>query len=164
MSFIFKQKFLIVRYSISFLIAGFISYILPVTATACPLELPTTTVSIKGHNLIVELAFTPKSRSCGLSNRSELNENHGMLFVYPNSDIRTFWMKDTQIPLSIAFIDSSGKIINIEKMEPHRTDKRYQSYQPAIYVLEVNQGWFNVHGIEVGDTVEMKLPIIIDIR
>jgi uncharacterized membrane protein (UPF0127 family) len=164
MPFISEQKFLLVRYWIIFLIAAFISYILPVTTMACPLELPTTTVSIKGHNLIVELAFTPKSRSCGLSNRSELNENHGMLFVYPNSNSRTFWMKDTYIPLSIAFVDDSGKIINIQKMEPNQTDKRYHSYQPVIYTLEVNQGWFNLHGIKAGDIVEIELPIVLNIQ
>ena len=79
-----------------------------------------------------------------------------MLFVYPRSDLRTFWMKDTWIPLSIAFLDDSGKMINIEIMSPGQTEKRYRSRVPASYALEVNQGWFRLHGIKVGDRVEMK--------
>ncbi len=126
------------------------------TLNACPLELPTTAVSINGHPLIVELAATPQSRRCGLSNRAALDENQGMLFVYPRSDLRTFWMKDTRIPLSIAFLDDSGNIINIEIMSPNRTEKKYRSSKPALYALEVNQGWFKMHGINAGDRVEMK--------
>lgn len=130
------------------------------TVDACPLELPTTAVSINGHRLIVELAATPQSRRCGLSNRAALDENQGMLFVYPQSDLRTFWMKDTRIPLSIAFLDDAGNIINIEIMSPDQTGKKYHSSKPALYALEVNQGWFRSHGIKTGDQVEIKRPLI----
>jgi len=130
------------------------------TVDACPLELPTTAVSINGHRLIVELAATPQSRRCGLSNRAALDENQGMLFVYPRSDLRTFWMKDTRIPLSIAFLDDAGNIINIEIMSPDQTGKKYHSSKPALYALEVNQGWFRSHGIKTGDQVEIKRPLI----
>jgi uncharacterized membrane protein (UPF0127 family) len=118
--------------------------------------LPTAAVSINGRRLIVELAATPQSRRCGLSNRAALGENQGMLFIYPRSDLRTFWMKDTRIPLSIAFLDDSGKIINIEIMSPNQTEERYHSRKPALYALEVNQGWFKLNGIKAGDRVEMK--------
>lgn len=138
---------LIIVFTLSFLTAG---------ADACPLELPTASVSINGSRLVVELASTPQSRACGLSMRSFLKEDHGMLFVYENADMRTFWMKDTWIPLSIAFLDGSGKIINIEIMSPDQTETRYHSRLPAVYALEVNQGWFRAHGIEAGDRVEMK--------
>jgi uncharacterized membrane protein (UPF0127 family) len=126
---------------------------------ACPLELPTATVSINGHRLIVELAASPRSRTCGLSKRSTLDENQGMLFAYPRSDLRTFWMKDTWIPLSIAFLDESGKILNIEIMSPDQTEKRYRSIRPARFVLEVNQGWFRLRGIKAGNRVEMKTAV-----
>ena len=161
---IFARNFLVSRYWTGFFIASFICYILAVTTIACPLKLPTRTIFIKGHKLTVELAFTPKSRSCGLSNRFELSENHGMLFVFPNAEVQTFWMKDTHIPLSIAFIDDSGKIANIEKMLPNRIDKLYRSYQPVKYALEVNQGWFNLHGIKAGDTAEINLPVTLNIQ
>src|SRR5210317_1543147 len=106
------------------------------TVDACPLELPTTAVSINGHRLIVELAATPQSRRCGLSNRAALGQSQGMLFIYPRSELRTFWMKDTRIPLSIAFLDDSRHIINIEFMSPNQTEKRYHSSKPALYALE----------------------------
>jgi uncharacterized membrane protein (UPF0127 family) len=145
-------------------VLSFILVILSVKTMACPLELPTSTISIKGYTLIAELATTPTARNCGLSNRVKLPKNQGMLFIFPFRRPRTFWMKDTYIPLSIAFLDDSGKIINIQNMVPMQTDELYYSSQPVKYALEVNQGWFNAHGIEVGDTVEMKLPLVIDIR
>lgn len=138
---------LIIVFTLSFLTAG---------ADACPLELPTASVSVNGNRLVVELASTPQSRACGLSKRSFLKEDNGMLFVYENADMRTFWMKDTRIPLSIAFLDELGTIINIEIMSPDQTETRYHSRLPAVYALEVNQGWFRAHGIEAGDRVEMK--------
>jgi uncharacterized membrane protein (UPF0127 family) len=131
---------------------------------ACPLELPVATISINGHPLAVELATTPKARVCGLSKRVKLPENHGMLFIYPTIGQRTFWMKDTQIPLSIAFLDDSGQILSIQDMTPMQTNERYHSPQPVRYALEVNQGWFAGHGTGVGDIVEMKLPVVIEIR
>jgi uncharacterized membrane protein (UPF0127 family) len=112
----------------------------------------------------VELATTPKARACGLSNRVKLPENRGMLFIYAAPGPRTFWMKDTHIPLSIAFLDDSGLISSIQHMTPMQTDERYRSLQPVRYALEVNQGWFAEHGIGVGDLVEMKLPVVIEIR
>ena len=135
-----------------------------VKALACPLELPVATISINGHALAVELATTPKARVCGLSKRANLPENHGMLFIYPNVGQRTFWMKDTQIPLSIAFFDDSGRILSMQDMTPMQTNERYHSLQPVRYALEINQGWFAAHGIGVGDIVEMKLPVMIEIK
>lgn len=73
-------------------------------------------------------------------------------------------MKDTFIPLSIAYLDAAGKIFSIQDMVPLQTDEQYPSSQPAAYALEVNQGWFRSHGIEVGDVVEMKLPLVLNIR
>ena len=156
------------RYIIGFrkiaLVLSFVLIIASVKTIACPLQLPTSTISIKGYTLTVELATTPTARNCGLSNRLELPENHGMLFIYPNLRDRTFWMKDNYIPLSIAFLDESGRIINLQNMTPMQTEKRYYSSQPVKYALEVNQGWYDAHEIEIGDTVEMKLPIVINIQ
>ncbi|UCD79542.1 MAG: DUF192 domain-containing protein, partial [Desulfobacterales bacterium] len=133
-------------------------------ALACPLELPAATISIKGHSLTVELAATPTARACGLAHRNELPPTHGMLFIFPDVRPATFWMKDTRIPLSIAFVDESGKIINIRNMAPMQTDVQYHSAGPAKYALEVNQGWFKKNGIEAGDHVVMELPLVIDIK
>jgi uncharacterized membrane protein (UPF0127 family) len=135
-----------------------------INTLACPIEVPTTVISIKGHSLTVELATTPTSRGCGLSHRQDLPSNHGMLFIFPDSRPRSFWMKDTFIPLSIAYLDNSGQIMSILDMEPMQTRPQYQSVQPAEYALEVNQGWFRAHGIEIGDIVEMNLPLVLNIR
>ena len=131
---------------------------------ACPFELPVAEISLTGHPLTVELAGTPQARACGLSHRDKLPDNHGMLFIFPALEPRTFWMKDTRIPLSIAFLDDSGRIVSIHQMAPMQTNERYRSLQPARYALEVNQGWFASRGIGVGDMVEMKLPVVIEIR
>ena len=143
---------------------SFILISLSVKTLACPFELPAATISIKGLTMEVELATTPNARVCGLSNRVKLPDNHGMLFIYPTLGPRTFWMKDTHIPLSIAFLDDSGRISSIQPMKPMQTDERYRSVQPVRYALEVNQGWFAENGIGVGDIVEMKLPVVIEIR
>jgi uncharacterized protein len=120
---------------------------------ACPFPLATTVITVKGYRLVVELAVTPQTRVCGLSRRAVLDKDHGMLFVYPDAGMRTYWMKDTWIPLSIAFLDDVGKIINIETMAPDQTEIKYRSRRPAVYVLEVNQGWFHRHHINAGDRV-----------
>jgi uncharacterized membrane protein (UPF0127 family) len=156
------------RYIIGFrkivLVLSFVLGIASVQTIACPLQLPTSTVSIKGYTLTVGIASTPAARICGLSNRFELPENHGMLFIYPDLRNRSFWMKDTYVPLSIAFLDESGRIINLQDMIPMQTEKRYCSSGPAKYALEVNRGWFDAHEIVIGETVEMKLPPVMNIQ
>ena len=134
------------------------------TLLACPLELPTVHVVVMGHDLTIELATTPEARSCGLSLRDSLPANRGMLFVYAEPEILTFWMKNTRMPLSIAFIDAAGRIVSIQKMNPFPTTTVYASPVPALYALEVNQGWFEENGVGVGDVVEFNLPITLDIQ
>ncbi|MGB7919942.1 MAG: DUF192 domain-containing protein [Desulfobacterales bacterium] len=133
-------------------------------AWSCPFELPTVQVSVKGHNLTIELATTPETRSCGLSLRDSLPKNQGMLFVYAEPEVLTFWMKNTRMPLSIAFIDIAGRIVSIQKMNPFPPTTVYASPVPALYALEVNQGWFEENGVGVGDAVEFSLPITLNIR
>ena len=133
-------------------------------ALACPLALPSVAISIKGRALTVELAATPAARACGLSHRDHLPQDNGMLFIFPDPRPLTFWMKDTRIPLAIAFLDDSGEIIEIQTMVPMQTEPLYHSPRPAKYALEVNQGWFKRHGIETGDRVVLELPWVIDIR
>ena len=138
--------------------------ILPSETLACPYELPTAVVSINGQELSVELAFTNDTRSCGLSNRFSLEKDNGMLFLFSDTRKRTFWMKNTHIPLSIAFIDASGTIVTIHQMEADQTRTTYPSSQSVRYALEVNQGWFTLHGIKTGDKVEMALPTVLNIQ
>jgi uncharacterized membrane protein (UPF0127 family) len=130
---------------------------------SCPLELPKVIASIAGHELTIELATKPEERTCGLSHRKSLPQNQGMLFVYAEPEILTFWMKDTHIPLSIAFIDPNNRIISIQKMYPLSVRSHYKSPSLAIYALEVNQGWFEENGVGVGDALEFNLPITLNI-
>lgn len=77
-----------------------------------------------------------------------------MLFVFPESSVRSFWMQNTYIALDIAFMDPSFRIVDIQQMEPMTTDS-HMSRAPAMYALEVNQGWFEAHGVEIGDLPEV---------
>jgi uncharacterized protein len=102
--------------------------------------------------LFVEFADTNTKREYGLMNRKSLNHNGGMLFKFHFPTKLSFWMRDTYIPLDIAFIDDSGKILQIEEMIPLST-KPIRSSNSCRYALEVNKGWFNNNGIKVGDIV-----------
>jgi len=119
--------------------------------------MPTDTIQIDGHRLRVEIAATPEARRVGLMHRDRLAADGGMLFVYPDEQVRGFWMKDTRIPLSIAFATRSGKIVHIADMQPFDTG-RVSSLAPATYAIEVNQGWFAEHGIDAGATVRGLPP------
>jgi uncharacterized membrane protein (UPF0127 family) len=114
--------------------------------------LPTTQLVIKGHTVQAEVAATDASRSYGLMHRTSLPENHGMLFVYKQTSTTCFWMKNTPLPLSIAFIDANGRIVTIADMEPLKLDSHCPT-QPALYALEMEQGWFAHRQIKVGETV-----------
>jgi uncharacterized membrane protein (UPF0127 family) len=102
--------------------------------------------------LTVEIAKTHEARAKGLMGRTELPKGHGMLFVHERAQRLSFWMKDTLIPLSIAFFDEDKELINILDMDPPTGPPlvRYRSTAPALYALEVPQGWFEEHGIERG--------------
>jgi uncharacterized membrane protein (UPF0127 family) len=121
-------------------------------AGSCP-ALETAAINVGGVTLIVEVADDPLERSLGLMYRESLPEDRGMLFVYPDEQPRAFWMKNTTIPLSIAFADSKGTIIAIMDMVPDDGKTRYRSPGPARYALEVNRGWFAGRGIKVGDRI-----------
>ena len=88
--------------------------------------------------------------------RKNLPENQGMLFIFENSDFHSFWMKNTYIPLSIAFISASKEIVQIDNMFPLDTLNPHFPEKPIKYAIEVNQGWFQHHKIKVGDRVRIK--------
>jgi uncharacterized membrane protein (UPF0127 family) len=115
--------------------------------------LPTTTLTIGGHKIVAEVATKPDERATGLMNRFSLQPDHGMLFVFERSEPLAFWMKNTYIPLSIAFIDEQGRIVNIEDMAP-QTEVSHWSAAPARYALEMRKAWFTERGIKPGDRVE----------
>ena len=112
----------------------------------------TAQLTINGVQFYVELAITERSRNEGLMFRESLSRDAGMLFVFPDSGPRSFWMKNTYIPLSIAYLNESGKILNIEHMTPFNLTG-VKSVGHAKYALEMNRGWFWENGIQSGDTV-----------
>lgn len=115
--------------------------------------LPEIALAIKGHKLTAEVAATDNARMTGLMHRRMMPENRGMLFVFPHAAPQSFWMMNTYIPLSIAFIDEHGAIVNIADMKPLTTDA-HPSAKPAKYALEMNQGWFAKRGIKAGAKIE----------
>jgi len=116
-------------------------------------ELPTVPLTIGTHKLMAEIARTPDQQSVGLMNRFSLKPDHGMLFVYERNEPLSFWMRNTYIPLSIAFIAPDGRIVNIEDMKP-QTDETHWSRGPAMYALEMKKGWFAERGIGPGAVVK----------
>jgi hypothetical protein len=101
-----------------------------------------------------EVARTAEEREQGLMFRESLAQGSGMLFVFEESAPRSFWMKDTYIPLDIAYMDESFRIVDIQQMTPEDT-RTYDSAAPAMFALEVPVGWFSNHGIEVGDVAQV---------
>lgn len=118
-----------------------------------------TIVNAVGERILVpvEIADTDAERQMGLMGRTALTEGTGMLFVFDAEEPRSFWMKDTLIPLSIAYIDAQGRIVDIQDMQP-LDETPHPSAAPAQYALEVNQGFFAARGIQVGDLVELPVP------
>jgi uncharacterized membrane protein (UPF0127 family) len=112
---------------------------------------------VVGHERVtVEVAATPSARRRGLMHRESLSDDRGMLFVFPEEKRLTFWMRDTHIPLSIAFARSDGTIVHIADMEP-RSERPVSSRLPARYALEMNRGWFLRHGVLEGDAIR-RIP------
>jgi uncharacterized membrane protein (UPF0127 family) len=127
-------------------------FVLLLPAQACadtPAPPPVITLRILDHTLTAEIAHTPAAREKGLMHRSALEQNRGMLFIFPTVDIYGMWMLNTGIPLSVAFLDEQGIILNIANMAPFSTLPHY-SAKPAKYALEMNLGWFAEKGITVG--------------
>lgn len=120
-----------------------------------PLKLERARLFAKGKTIIAELARTPEEQARGLMYRRSLGENEGMLFIYDSPRMMSFWMKNTRIPLSIAFMDGGGKIVQIDRMQAYDCVTLHPSSQPAQYALEMNGGWFERNGVGVGDVIEI---------
>ena len=106
-------------------------------------------ITVGDRTLVAEVAFDGPSRRRGLMHRERLEEDEGMLFVFPARDNLSFWMRNTVIPLSIAFLDDDGKILQIANMRPKDLASTRSKYKVR-YALEVNLGWFERAGLDVG--------------
>jgi uncharacterized membrane protein (UPF0127 family) len=118
-------------------------------ALAARAELPVVELTAGMHLIKAEFADTFTTRARGLMYREKLAPNAGMLFRFDENAIQCMWMKNTLIPLSVAFIDQAGAIINIADMQPH-SEQSHCAARPARYALEMNKGWFAQRGIKPG--------------
>lgn len=104
--------------------------------------------------VVAEIARTPDERAEGLMYREDLPDGTGMIFLFDDSQVRSFWMQNTYLPLDIAYLDAALAIVDIHAMTPLTTEG-YESAAPAMFALEVPQGWFEAHGIAVGSTAQL---------
>lgn len=122
------------------------------TFRAVSAELPLVELGAGMYRIEAELAATPQARQIGLMNRRAMAPHHGMVFVFTEDQRHCMWMKNTLIPLSVAFLDKQGRILNIEDMQP-QTESNHCAARPARYALEMNLGWFAARGVGVGDSI-----------
>ena len=114
-----------------------------------PQKLPSVTLNAGMHNIQAEVAQTPDERAIGLMFRKTMGANEGMLFAFEQAATQCFWMKNTLLALSIAFVAADGTVINVDDMKP-QTLQSHCSNEPVPFVLEMNAGWFAKRGIKAG--------------
>ena len=131
-----------------------LSLLLPGAAFAQegPQKLPAITLTAGMHQIRAEVARTDLQRQIGLMHRSAMPAGEGMLFIFEQPGVQCFWMRNTLIPLSAAFLDDEGRIVNIEDMKP-QTEDSHCSKKPVRFVLEMNQGWFAKKGLSAGSRI-----------
>lgn len=112
-------------------------------------RLPTVALSAGIHSIVAEVARTPEQRQTGMMFRREMGANEGMLFVFEQAGVQCFWMRNTLIPLAVAFVADDGTVVNLDEMKP-QSDDSHCSTAPVRYVLEMNQGWFSKRGVQPG--------------
>jgi len=122
-----------------------------------PQNLPATTLNAGMHNIRAQVAVTPDQRQWGLMFRREMPTHEGMLFVFEAPAQQCFWMRNTPLPLSIAFLRDDGSIVNVDEMQP-LTEDSHCSREPVRFVLEMNQGWFGKRGLKPGSKIS-GLPV-----
>lgn len=122
-------------------------------------KLATKQIKVGTKSIRAEIADEENERMTGLMFRTKMPENEGMLFIFENERVLAFWMKNTRIPLTIAYADRLGKIVDIQDMEPasemDMNPRTYPSAQPAQFALEMNKGWFKKNGVNIGDKIQL---------
>lgn len=124
-------------------------FALPAAAQAPQTRLPVVQLQAGMHSIRAQVAATPEQRATGLMHRREMPPHEGMLFVFEQPAVQCFWMKNTLLPLSIAFLADDGSVVNLRDMQPQSLDS-HCSDKPVRYVLEMNQGWFAKRGVKPG--------------
>jgi len=120
-----------------------------VCSSGAALAAPAIELNVGVHRIEAEVASTSGERATGLMNRPSMRDYHGMLFVFPEAGTQCFWMKNTLIPLSIAFLDDDGSIVQIADMAPQSLDN-HCSIKDVRFALEMNAGWFKARGLTAG--------------
>jgi uncharacterized protein len=115
-------------------------------------QLPLLELSAGMHRIEAEVAATPESRQTGMMLRTSMPSHRGMLFVFTESAKHCMWMRNTLVPLSVAFLDEKGRILNVEEMQP-KTEDNHCATTPARYALEMNLGWFRSRGLGAGSAI-----------
>ena len=113
------------------------------------LDLPRTQLTAGMHRIDAQVAATPQQRQIGLMNRKDMPQHEGMLFIFEQPSLQCFWMRNTLIPLTAAFIADDGTIVNLADMQP-LDESNHCSTKPVRYVLEMNQGWFDKRKLKAG--------------
>ncbi len=113
------------------------------------MKLPRVKLSAGMHQVDAQVAQSTEQRTIGLMHRREMPQHEGMLFIFEQPSVQCFWMKNTLLPLSAAFVSDDGTIVNLVDMKPQTLDS-HCSLKPVRYVLEMNQGWFAKKGIKAG--------------
>jgi uncharacterized membrane protein (UPF0127 family) len=131
------------------------AFALSCSAQSTAQSLPTLTLNAGIHIITAELAQTEEQREIGLMFRETMAPNHGMLFVFEQAGQQCFWMKNTLLPLDVAFIADNGMVVNTDRMKP-RTLDAHCSIRPVRFVLEMNDGWFAKRGISAGSKLTGK--------
>jgi uncharacterized protein len=120
------------------------------------LNLPLVQLQSGMHNIRAQVASTGEQRATGLMHRREMPQHEGMLFIFEQPSVQCFWMKNTLLPLSIAFLADDGTVVNIREMKPQALDSQC-SDKPVRYVLEMNEGWFAKRGVKAGAKLSGEL-------
>ena len=134
--------------------AFFVTALMPAMASeAAQMNLPRVKLSAGMHQIDAQVAMQPEQRQIGLMYRQKMPASEGMLFVFEQAGKQCFWMKNTLIPLTAAFVADDGTIVNLADMKPQVTDS-HCSEKPVRYVLEMNVGWFGKKGIKAGSKLK----------
>ena len=132
-----------------------LAFTLPIRSQSGPQpELPATELRVAGKKISAEVADEEHERATGLMFRETLGENSGMLFVMPHPGPAGFWMKNTQVPLTIAYLDAAGVIMELHDLEPHNETPVPSRFRTIAYALEMPQGWFTKNNIWPGERIE----------
>jgi uncharacterized membrane protein (UPF0127 family) len=141
------------RNSLFALLALFLSAFLLQAAPKPQFDLPKATLTLGTNSLDTQIAADDSSRERGLMSRTNLAENEAMLFVFPRPQPVAFWMKDTPVPLSIAYVGPSGRIFEIHDLKPFDETPVPSASEAVVYAIEVPQGWFARRGVMAGSVV-----------